>query len=87
MNCLILIGKQAMERKRKKDFGGSEIESGPKSKQKRRSLKLQSQVMKKAVMPVGRTVERYRGNMEKRKKIGRRETSLSIPFGSFEAMK
>ena len=75
-----------MEMKRGRDIVGSD-ESGPKPKEKRMSLKLASHVMKKAVMPVGRTVVRERGRMVKRKKTGIRERSLSLPFGIFEAMK
>ncbi|KAB1226991.1 hypothetical protein CJ030_MR1G014987 [Morella rubra] len=75
-----------MEMKRGRDFGGSD-ESGPKSKEKRRSLKLASHVTKKAVMPVGSTVVRERGRMVKRQKIGIRERNLSLPLGILEAAK
>jgi hypothetical protein len=75
-----------MEMNNGRDFGGSH-ESGPKSKAKRRSLKLASQVIKRAVIPVGKTVVRERGRVVKRQKIGMRERSLSLPLGIFEAMK
>lgn len=54
---IILIGRQAKERNKGRDFCGCDDERGPKSKVSRRSLKLVSHVMKKAVIPVGRTVE------------------------------
>lgn len=84
--CLIRIGKQAIEAKRGKESGGSEIK-GPESKEKRRSLKEASQVMKKAMIPARRWEERGRGRREKRERIGRRERSLVKPLGNFEEMK
>lgn len=50
--CLIGRDAKEMKRRRELEFEGR----GPKSKAKRRSLELVSQVMNKAVTPVGRTV-------------------------------
>lgn len=46
-----------MVMKRGGDFGGS-IEIGPMSKEKRRSLKLASQVKRKVVCPMGKAEEK-----------------------------
>jgi len=48
-----LTEREARVMKRGRDFGGFD-ESGPMSKAKRRSLKLVSQVMKKAATAVGK---------------------------------
>lgn len=66
--------------------GGWETK-GPESKEKRRSLKEASQVMKEATMPESKTEETRRGRRVKRERIGRRERSLGRPFRSFEDMK
>lgn len=83
---LILMGRQAVAMKTRRDFG-EPVERGPKSKEKRASLKVASQVMKKAVMPERMAVERKRGRATKREKIGRRERSLNLPLGILETMK
>ena len=72
--------------KTRRDFDGP-AESGPESKEKRASLKVASQVMKKAVMPERVAEERRRGRAMKRKKIGRRERNLNLPLGILETMK
>lgn len=66
--------------------GGSETR-GPKLNENRRSLKVVSQVMKKATVPERKTEERERGRRAKREKVGKREMSLNFPLGSFEDMK
>jgi hypothetical protein len=43
--------------------------------------------MNKEISPAGRAVDRDRGRMKKRYKIGRREKSLSLPWGILEEMK
>jgi hypothetical protein len=73
-------------RKMGRDFDELE-EIGPKSKAKRMSLKFVSQVMKKEVMPIGRTKESCNGRMVKRYKIGDKESNLKMPFGMFKDMK
>lgn len=55
--CLISMGRVAMVMKMGRDFGGS-IEIGPMSKEKRRSLKLASQVKRKVVCPTAKAEER-----------------------------
>lgn len=73
--------------KRRREFSGGPDESGPRPKENSRSLKLPTQVMNKAITPAGRAVERKRGRMVKRQKMGRREKNLSLPLGILEAMK
>lgn len=75
-----------MVRNRGRDFDALE-ERGPKSNVKKRSLKFVSQVMKKEVIPIGRTKESWKGRMMKRYKIGDKERNLKMPFGKFEDMK
>lgn len=59
-SCVISMGRQAMEMNRRSDIGGSE-DRGPLSKEKRRSLKLASQVRYKAVGAPRWTEERRNG--------------------------
>lgn len=79
-----MMGKAAvrmnLERERDED-------RGPRLNENIRSLKLASHVMKKAVMPAGRVEERESGRRVWRVKMGRREKSLSLPFGILEEMK
>lgn len=82
-----MIGRQVVKMKRRREFSGGPDESGPRPKENRRSLKLPTQVMNKAITPAGRAVERERGRMVKRQKMGRREKNLSLPLGILEAMK
>lgn len=69
-----------------RDFGRP-VTRGPKSKDKRASLKVASQDMNKAVKPERRMDEKREGRVTKMEKIGRRERSLSLPLGIFETMK
>lgn len=82
---MIPVGRQAKAMKKGRDFGGFD-ERGPRSKEKRRSLKFASQVMP-VTAAVGKTQVRWRGRMVKRERIGRRERSLYLPLGILEGMK
>lgn len=57
-------------------------ERGPLPKAKRRSLKLASQAIKKAVVPPRLPECSLRGREKKRETIGMTEKSLGIPFGT-----
>jgi len=81
---LILTGKAAVRMNLGREREG---DRGPRLKEKRRSLKLASHVMKKAVIPVGRVEERESGRREWRVKTGRRKSSLSLPLGILEEVK
>lgn len=75
-----------MAMKMGREYGGW-AERGPKSKEKRASLKVASQDMKRAVNPERKTDERRKGRVRKMEKIGRRERNLSMPLGILETMK
>nr|GMC75510.1 hypothetical protein PanWU01x14_051620 [Ipomoea batatas] len=65
--CFTLMGREAMTANRKRDLVGPMWdESGPRSKAKRKSLKLESQVKKKETMAERTAEERKRGRMVKR---------------------
>lgn len=72
------MGRQATVMKKGRDFGGFD-ERGPRSKEKRKSLKFASQVTPVATAAVGKTQVRWRGRMVKRERTGRRERSLYLP--------
>ena len=59
-----MMGRQAMEMKWKSDGGGGD--KGPRSKEKRRSLKMPSQTRKKVVGPQRWKEWRFRGRVMKR---------------------
>lgn len=63
------------------------FDNGPRSNEKRMSLNVQSQVMKKDVRPVRREEESGSGRMKKRVMNGRWAMRLGVPLGIFEVMK
>lgn len=82
------MGNEAISMKLRNDFLGKlSFDKGPRLKQKRRSLKLASQVKKKPVSPAVVGVEREFGRNVKREKIGKREKILNFPLGNLDTMK
>lgn len=81
------MGKQETAKKIGRDKGLGFEERGPRPNAKRKSLKLASQGMKKAVMPTKCMEDIKKGTMKKMRKTGMIRISLLIPFGTNLAMK
>ena len=81
-----MMGRQAKRMKWRNVIGGLDELRGPSPKAKRRSLKLASHAMKKAVVDPRWMVVSLRGRDRKRNMIGRREKSLVVPLGMNLAM-
>lgn len=81
------MGKQEKAKKTERERGLELEERGPRPNAKRKSLKLASQVMKKAVVPINCTEEIKKGTMKKMRKTGMIRISLVIPFGTNLATK
>lgn len=76
-----MMGKQAKAMNLGREMERwSEEQSGPRPKEKRRSLKFASQETKKEVVPVRWTEVRLRGRKRKRPTTGRVSTSLRMPL-------
>ncbi|GAB2230013.1 hypothetical protein Droror1_Dr00014269 [Drosera rotundifolia] len=85
--CLILIGNDAKRMNLVSEDLMLGFDNGPRSNEKRMSLNVQSQVMKKEVRPVRREEESGSGRMKKRVMNGRWAMRLGMPLGIFEVMK
>lgn len=81
------MGKQDIAKKIGRERGLGFEERGPRPKAKRKSLKLASQVMKKAVMPTECKEDIERGTVKQMSRTGIISISLVIPFGNNLEMK